>query len=422
MRTWIITALACVCVLTSSADAQRPRRERGEQRPEQRYTIEQACSDRAQLNTIAFSGLAFITGDFGASTFLPPGKVCDYFGFQYMRDIDAQQKGHNPIFLGRVAGNVLRTLAPEQRQLFLDLATEQAPQFNELAMMRLPLIKAFHRQLANDLPAKSEGLNRDAVVQHVGRIFEFDAQLSLRRAEVYGKLIASLTAEQKACFASMKFGDFSTWPEVSAEDHKLPRGTQKMVNVAYMTYASEFFSWYAGSETADVYFCPERHGTYFGGFYMKDMPAMGKRDYDISTSRTGDSGAAFLDMLTPDQRRHVTSIPNEQRAELREIVDVRTTISRELRKGLRGEPIDRDAVLKLGLRYGELDGAMSFRYAIAFARVGQTLTPEQRAAATRLRDLDGYKSAPAYLYSAAMRELPTLEGVDSLFFPAAVKR
>jgi len=45
-----------------------------------------------------------------------------------------------------------------------------------------------------------------------------------------------------------------------------------------MTYASEMFSWYAGSVEADVYFCPERHATYFGSFYMKDIPAMGKQE------------------------------------------------------------------------------------------------------------------------------------------------
>ena len=32
----------------------------------QKYSLEQAISDNAQLHTIAFSGLAFITGDFGA--------------------------------------------------------------------------------------------------------------------------------------------------------------------------------------------------------------------------------------------------------------------------------------------------------------------------------------------------------------------
>lgn len=107
---------------------ERPRR--GEN-PAQRYIIEQAVSDKAQLHTIAFNGLAFITGDFGASTFIPPGKVCDYFGFQYMRDIDAAQKGHNPMFLNRVAGNVFHVLDDKQESLFSALAEEQAPSLRD---------------------------------------------------------------------------------------------------------------------------------------------------------------------------------------------------------------------------------------------------------------------------------------------------
>lgn len=47
----------------------------------QKYSIAQAVSDSAQLPIVAFRGLAFITGDFGASAFMPPGKVCDSFGF-----------------------------------------------------------------------------------------------------------------------------------------------------------------------------------------------------------------------------------------------------------------------------------------------------------------------------------------------------
>jgi hypothetical protein len=42
-----------------------------------------------------------------------------------------------------------------------------------------------------------------------------------------------------------------------------------------IAYAGDLFSWYAGSLDADVYFCPERHGTYFGSFYIKDAPAIG---------------------------------------------------------------------------------------------------------------------------------------------------
>ncbi len=43
----------------------------------QAYTLEQAASWKAQLNTYAFSGLAFLTGTCGPDTFIPPGKVAD---------------------------------------------------------------------------------------------------------------------------------------------------------------------------------------------------------------------------------------------------------------------------------------------------------------------------------------------------------
>ena len=47
------------------------------------YSIEQAISDNAQLNTIAFNGLGFLTGNICSDSFLPPGKIADFFGFQY---------------------------------------------------------------------------------------------------------------------------------------------------------------------------------------------------------------------------------------------------------------------------------------------------------------------------------------------------
>ena len=383
----------------------------------QQYSIEQAASDNAQLHTIAFNGLAFVTGDFGADTFLPPGKVCDFFGFQYMRDIDAAHKGHNPVFLDRVAGNVLQVLTDEQRAVFEKAAQQEAVELRALAEKRLPLIKAFCRQLAGDIPAGSQGLNKAAVIRYVGDIFAADAEVSCQRARIFGQVASSLSAQQKEYLGKMKFGDFNTWPAVDMEKYKLPRGTEKMVNVAYMTFASEFFSWYAGSVKADTYFCPERHGTYFGGFYMKDMPAMGKRDFDISTSVTGDSGKEFLNILTEDQRRNVTAIPDLQRKDLQEIISVRGAISKELRKFLGGGQADKKTVLALGRRYGELDGEISYYYAAAFAKANRTLTADQRQALVKLRNLDGYTSAPAYIYSDPVNGAVNLPATDSFFFP-----
>ncbi len=400
----------------SNDDERRPPRGDGKKGGgPQQYTIEQAMSDNAQLHTIAFSGLAFITGDFGASTFIPPGKVCDFFGFQYMRDIDAAQKGHNPKFLDRVAANVLKVLSDEQRVLFQKAARQEAEQLKAIAAKRLPLIKAFCRELNGETPSGSAGLNKEAVAKYVGDIFATDAEMSYQRAQLFGQVATSLSAAQKQYLGAMKFGDFNSWPDVDMENYKMPRGSEKMVNVAYMTYASEFFSWYAGSVEADTYFCPERHGTYFGGFYMKDMPAMGKRDFDISTSVTGDSGKLFLETLDERQRAAITGIPDTQRKALAEIAEVRRKISSELRKFLKGETPDKANVVALGRRYGELDGEMSWLYATAFAKVNKTLTATQRASLVKLRNLDGYTSAPYYIYSDAGKGEPSLPNTDSFF-------
>ena len=402
--------------LAPPPDMENNNQEDNRQAPDQKkYTIEQAISDRAQLTTIAFSGLAFITGDFGASTFIPPGKVCDYFGFQYMRDIDAAEKGHSPIFVDRVVGNVLYILNDKQKQLFRNLAEEQAPQLEALAEMRLPLIKSFHMELEGDIPSGSDGLNKLSVMKYVGDIFEQDARLSLRRAEVMAEVVSSLTDEQKEYLGKMKFGDFNTWPDKTELEH-LDKSKSKLYNVAYMTYASEFFSWYAGSVEADTYICPERQGTYFGGFYMKDIPAMNQRDFDISTSITGDSGEEFLNkVLDETQRGYITKIMNSQREILNEVIDVRREFSIELRKLLEGQQPDNTKLLALGRRYGELDGELSWNYATAFAKVNKSLTKEQKSELMKLRNLDGYESAPYYIYSSPATKQPVIENVAMFF-------
>eukprot|EP01083_Nonionella_stella_P310610 1104276_1 len=70
------------------------------------YTLEQALSRDAQFKTLSFDGLSFITGNLCADSFIPPGKVSDYFGFQYLRDNTPNGQGHNTDFLTFLANNV----------------------------------------------------------------------------------------------------------------------------------------------------------------------------------------------------------------------------------------------------------------------------------------------------------------------------
>jgi Spy/CpxP family protein refolding chaperone len=360
------------------------------------YSIEQSISDKAQLSTIAFSGLAFMTGTFEADTFLPPGKAADYFGFQYMRDIDAAEAGHNQMFLTNIGNNVLAILTSEQKARFLALAKEQAGLYQALAEKRLVLIKAFRRNLEGAAPAGSAGLSEAAVKAYVADIFEIDGNLSFRRAETYGVVAAALTAAQKAAMAKLKFGDSATLPELPDQYDKRTMSHEE--DVLFMTYASEFFSWYAGSVDADVYFCPERHATYFGGFYMKDEPAMNNRGYFIPTALTGDSGEEFLAILSDAQRAEVVGIMDTLPGLLRSIVELRRTVSIELRKFLVGGTADRSTVLRLSRTYGELDGEISWQCATRFADAYRTLTAAQKAALVKLRNQDVFPKG-VYLYS-----------------------
>lgn len=177
------------------------------------YSIEQAVSDRAQLNTIAFDGLAFLTGDLGSCTFLPPGKAADFFGFQYMRDIDVNELGHNTSFVPRAANNVLAALTADQRAKLIALAREQEPVLAEFGYKRFPLIKAFCRQLAGELPAGATGLDRAAIMKFTGELFEIDGRLSYRRAQVLGDIIRSLTDVQRQALGQLTFTNSATWPE-----------------------------------------------------------------------------------------------------------------------------------------------------------------------------------------------------------------
>ena len=378
------------------------------------YTIAQATSDRAQLNTIAFDGLAFLTGDFNCDTFLPPGKISDFFGFQNMRDVDGAAMGHNTDFLTRIANNVLRILNDEQKAMLVELGKSQAPQINDLALKRLPLIQAFCRNLAGDLPAGSQGLNREAVMKYTSGIFELSGELAFQRAKVYGKIVSSLTDAQKSEFAKLKFGDSRTWPDVPEAFAK--RTVSHPVHVAMMTYAGEFFSWFAGSVESDTYFCPEGHGTYFGSFYMKDAPAVHQKNYSISTALTGDSGEAFLAALNPTQREQVTSLVELQRKDLQDIVSTRRTVATELRQFMSGGSASKEKVLKLCQHYGELDGELSFYYATHFAEVNKTLTIEQHAALKKLRGIEGFSAKSPFVYADPITS-PTIPNTDFLFVP-----
>jgi Spy/CpxP family protein refolding chaperone len=274
---------------------------------------------------------------------------------------------------------------------------------------------AFRRLLEGDLPPGSTGLDEDAVKAYSAELYRLDGEISYERAQVMGRILSELDASQRAYLDVMVGQGMLDWPDV--EEPSDTRGLDRDVKVAVMTYAGDMFSWYAGSVEADVYFCPERQGTYFGSFYLKDAPAMGNPNYTIPSNLTGDMGSALLETLTPDQTQLVTSLVDIQRPYLLGIIEARREVSTELRRFMAGESVDRDTMLSLMDKYGELDGAIVYSSAVNFAQVNQTLTTEQKAQLMALRKemLGGmlYPSG-AYLYSQPIA-MPEIPNTDFLF-------
>jgi hypothetical protein len=378
------------------------------------YSIEQAISDKAQLNTLAFGGLGFLTGNLCSHSFLPPGKVADFFGFQYLRDTTQAGKGHSTDFVTNAANNVLFILNNEQKAKMIALAKTQVSSVNEFAYMRYPLMAAFRRQLEGDLPTGTSTLSKEQVMNYSAKLFELDAKISIQRASLFADILGSLSADQRAYLDKMVVGGFASWPALADQVDK--KSLSHDEHVLVMTYASEMFGWYAGDIEADTYFCPERQADYFGGFYIKDAPAIGNAGYTIDESITGDKGEAFIAALDSVQKPIITSLVDVQRSDINGIVEVRRAIATELRKALTSGVIDEEKVISLGREYGRLDGEISYYYAMAFANIGKTLTSAQKNTLMEIRDLDAYPSevGKIYLYSEKIDQ-PEIQNTDFFF-------
>jgi hypothetical protein len=419
-RLVIIYSLVIVLItLTVSCEKEKDNsyvyEDMGEPFENPQYTTTQTVSDEAQRNTIAFDALGFMTGNFGSQTFLPPGKVADYSGFQYFRDNDQTKLGHNTSFVTIIASNILNILNTAQINMFVEAANDQIDLINEYAYKRFPLCMTFRRLIEGDLPAGTTGLDKDEILSYSADLYRIDGEISYNRARLFGNVIQSLSSAQVSALKELRnLEGVGNWPS-DLTDKLKDLGLEIDVNVAVMTFASEIYSWWAGSVTADVYFCPERQGTYFGSFYLKDWPAMGNPNYTIDEQLTANAGQNFLNILTSEQQDLLTGLVSIQKASLLALVDTREEVSNELRKFLKGSEASSTAVQTLSDQYGRYDAEIIYAYATAFSQVYKSLDATQKSQLTVLAYALGYiDPAGAFIYSAPI-SMPEVENTDYMF-------
>ncbi len=284
-------------------------------------------------------------------------------------------------------------------------------------MMRFPLMQAFRDLLEGNGPTGNSGLDSAAVKNYSLQLYLLDGTIGLQRAQVLGDIIHSLNDSQQSYLDAMGASGFLGWPDVDEQLDAHALGLQHDEHVAVTTYLGALYSWYVGTIESDTYFAPERQGTYFGGFYLKDAPAVGNDTYIIDAELTGSMGEQALALLSSEQAALLTNCVDEQRDALLEIVDTRRQVATELRKAMLGETIDQDQVMALMATYGDLDGEIVHRYATRFAALADTLSDEQKQSFDDFRtEALGPLSFPstAYLYSDPIT-LPDRQDVSHLF-------
>ncbi|MEI6749505.1 MAG: hypothetical protein WCM93_10130, partial [Bacteroidota bacterium] len=311
--------------------------------------------------------------------------------------------------------NILHILTDDQINMFVERAQSQIDMINQFAYKRYPLLQAFRRLKEGDLPSGTTQLSKEAVMAYAAEFYRIDGQISYDRAQLFGEIVNSLSTSQRASLDALKaLNGIGNWDSTLVNPLE-GMNLQRDISVAVMTYASEIYAWYAGSVTSDVYFCPERHGTYFGSFYLKDWPAMGNPNYTIDETLTGSAGQNFLAMLTTAQADQVTGIVDLQRNALTELVAKREAISAELRKFLSSQTADQSTILDLSARYGELDGELSYYYATTFSLVYNSLSDEQKTKLLKLADDLGYLNPNGgFLYSEPI-SMPEISNTDFMF-------
>mgnify|MGYP000205619530 CR=1 FL=1 len=380
----------------------------------EKYSIEQAISDNAQLHTISFAAMSFMSSNLCEMSFLPPGKHASYFGFQYLRDVIGANAGHEQNFVPHVANNLLYILTNKQKAILINLAQKQQAKIEKFALMRFPLLISFEKFSKNEFPYNKNKLDKNQIIKQSAHLYALDGELSFERAMGFAQVINSLSPKQTRYLDQFKTMSYNSWPK--RKDQLDKREFNHEVHIALMTYASELFSWYIGDVTKDTYFTPERTASYFGSYWTKAAPmkAVKRDNYRISIKLTANSGAEFLRLLNQKQQSKITQLVQKQKPYLKQMVTLRESIAKNIREIYKGKTKNSDQIVSLSRRFGELDGQIAYLYANTFSSIKNNLSSSELKKAIKIRNISQYQCHGVFIY-AEPSAVPNI-GDISIFF------
>ena len=139
-------------------------------------------------NQYMYDAVTWYSGNLCGDSFLPGGKIADFFGYQYQRDLSPNNTGHMTTFVTYSSKAFLSVLSPAQTAILTAYAANYSAYQNlttQYVMMRFPIYKAFRQLLNGSLPTGTSGLNLTALLSYSQSLYEIDAQIAIMKAEAF---------------------------------------------------------------------------------------------------------------------------------------------------------------------------------------------------------------------------------------------
>jgi hypothetical protein len=386
--------------------------------------IGQTLGKAGQVNTLAASALGWFTGDLCADTFFPPGELIDFWGFQYLRDTDADEMGHNSNFAAKATYAVVNVLNTTQKMWLLDLAYAQAGQLGISSLSLANKTSAtYDAAVYGRLPfqlavrdARALNMNKTRVMAYSGEMYASMGRLAIERAKLYARLWKSLNSSQMTLLDS--YTSFNHLPNKTV-DSTASKVNGQWIGLLYGTFAGDFLAWYKGNSVADAYFAPERVASYFGLFYMKDIISLQMNAYGVSTTIsseiTGDYGENLRNQLTNAQDWNMDHLLDLELPHAYQYYYARVNATRLLRQFLSVGYADEALILSLAREMGEHDGAISYYASMALNNISRSLDSTQLASFASIKQ-SGIPACSGYWYLSYNYPMPAVDPCFVTYF------
>ena len=153
---------------------------------------------RPEQNTFGYAGLAWLTDNLCSDSFLPPGKIGEFMGFQFIRDSEPNGLGHNSQFSDYISQYIFTKLTDGQLALLASLANDPSHLNTTKFVLtsRADMSNSLRKLLLSS--DKLSYLNLDAVAKVYGEIQQSNGLIILERAKKIGSIIRDMSQTLKA--------------------------------------------------------------------------------------------------------------------------------------------------------------------------------------------------------------------------------